>query len=356
MSAAITNRVTHLRLNSVVATRQESEPAKEHGLSEHPFVAASVGNTLRPSEFDDFVGQENLKHRLSIIALAARSRKEILPHILLGGPPGLGKTTMANILATMMGVRFTQSAGMALTKVDDLSRVVTDIKGGVFFVDEIHAIPKRVSEVLYTAMEDFAIDTLLDFEDGPELRRVTIPPFTFVGATTHMGLLTAPLRDRFGFLGHLQYYTVEDLALIIKKSAHVLRLHVSDEAALIIGGRSRGTPRVANKLLLRARDFATVYGDGRVDERAAKEALEIFGVDEIGLNEMGRSILRTIIDRFQGGPVGLTTLAAALGIAEETLEDAFEPYLLQRRLIDRTPRGRIATPLAYSHIERHSDF
>ena len=313
---------------------------------------------LRPRFMADFVGQDELKERLSILIEAARSRGESVDHVLFSGPPGLGKTSLAGILAAEMGVAFRATSGPALDRPGDLAAVLTNLDvGDLLFIDEIHRLPRQVEEVLYPAMEDFELDIVVG--KGPAARsiRLELPHFTLVGATTRVGRVAAPLRDRFGYVARLDYYAAADLARIIDRSAGILAVPVSTEGAALIAGRSRGTPRIANRLLRRVRDFAAVRSDGAIDEPTADEALELWEVDERGLDKVDRFILEAVIDKFGGGPVGLTTLAIAVGEDPETVEDAYEPYLLQEGFLKRTPRGRVATERAYAHmgLERPTD-
>ena len=306
---------------------------------------------LRPRFMADFVGQDDLKERLSILIEAARSRGESVDHVLFSGPPGLGKTSLAGILAAEMGVAFRATSGPALDRPGDLAAVLTNLDvGDLLFIDEIHRLPRQVEEVLYPAMEDFELDIVVG--KGPAARsiRLELPHFTLVGATTRVGRVAAPLRDRFGYVARLDYYAAADLARIIDRSAGILSVPVSTEGAALIAGRSRGTPRIANRLLRRVRDFAAVRSDGSIDEPTADEALELWEVDERGLDKVDRFILEAVIDKFGGGPVGLTTLAIAVGEDPETVEDAYEPYLLQEGFLKRTPRGRVATERAYAHM------
>jgi Holliday junction DNA helicase RuvB len=306
---------------------------------------------LRPRFMADFVGQDDLKERLSILIEAARSRGESVDHVLFSGPPGLGKTSLAGILATEMGVAFRATSGPALERPGDLAAVLTNLDGGdLLFIDEIHRLPRQVEEVLYPAMEDFELDIVVG--KGPAARsiRLELPHFTLVGATTRVGRVAAPLRDRFGYVARLDYYAAADLARIIDRSAGILSVPVSTDGAALIAGRSRGTPRIANRLLRRVRDFAAVRSDGAIDGATADEALELWEVDERGLDKVDRFILEAVIDKFGGGPVGLTTLAIAVGEDPETVEDAYEPYLLQEGFLKRTPRGRVATERAYAHM------
>jgi len=306
---------------------------------------------LRPKVLDDFVGQVDLKERLLILIEAARSRHEPLDHTLFSGPPGLGKTTLAGILAAEMGAEFRATSGPALERAGDLAAVITNLDAGdVLFVDEIHRLPRAVEEVLYPAMEDFQLDLVVG--KGPAARsiRLELPPFTLVGATTRVGRVSAPLRDRFGYVARLDYYEHADIGAIVGRSAGILDVTVDAAGAEVIATRSRGTPRIANRLLRRVRDFAVVRADGEIDTAVASDALATFEVDELGLDRVDRAILRAICEKFGGGPVGLSTLAIAVGEEPETVEDAYEPFLLQMGFIQRTPRGRAATPRAYEHI------
>jgi Holliday junction DNA helicase RuvB len=306
---------------------------------------------LRPRQLDDFVGQLELKERLSILIEAARLRREPLDHTLFSGPPGLGKTTLAAILANEMGAEFRATSGPALERAGDLAAVITNLDAGdVLFVDEIHRLPRAVEEVLYPAMEDFQLDIVVG--KGPAARsiRLELPPFTLVGATTRVGRVSAPLRDRFGYVARLDYYEAADIRDIVARSAQILDVAVDDPGADVISHRSRGTPRIANRLLRRVRDFAAVRANGSVDAEVAAAALTTFEVDDLGLDRVDRSILRAVAEKFGGGPVGLSTLAIAVGEEPETVEDAYEPFLLQMGLLQRTPRGRAATPRAYAHL------
>ena len=311
-------------------------------------------NALRPLRFDDFSGQKKVVENLEVFVEAAKYRGEPLDHTLLHGPPGLGKTTLSNIIANELGVGFKITSGPVLDKPGDLAGILTSLESNdVLFIDEIHRLSPVVEEYLYSAMEDYRIDIMID--KGPSARSIQIDlnPFTLVGATTRSGLLTAPLRARFGINLHLEYYEPETLTRIIKRSASILAVPISDEAATEIARRSRGTPRIANALLRRVRDFAQVKGSGRIDHDIAKYALRSLNIDQYGLDEIDNKILTTIIDKFRGGPVGLSTIATAIGEDTGTVEEVYEPFLIMEGFIKRTPRGRMATRLAYDHLGRN---
>jgi Holliday junction DNA helicase RuvB len=307
--------------------------------------------TLRPQTLDEFVGQEQLKKQLRIFVEAARRRQEALDHVLLAGPPGLGKTSLCRILAGEMGVDIKITSGPTLERAGDMAAILTSLEEGDFlFIDEIHRLNRAIEEVLYPAMEDFAMDIVLG--QGPSARtiRMDVPRFTLVGATTRTGLITSPLRDRFGFTSRLDYYAPEDLKQLIERNAKILGIQTDEAGARQLAERSRGTPRIANRLLRRVRDYAEVVADGVIDEETANAALEMQGVDTLGLDRVDREYLWLVIDKFDGGPVGLGTISVALGEARDTVEDVYEPYLLQSGLIQRTSRGRIATRRAYTHL------
>jgi Holliday junction DNA helicase RuvB len=308
-------------------------------------------SALRPRTLDEFVGQERVKEQLSLLIDGARSRDEQVDHLLFSGPPGLGKTTLAGIVAEAMHVGFRPTSGPALERPGDLAAILTNLEeGDVLFVDEVHRMPKTVEEVLYPALEDYKLDVVIG--KGPSARsiRLDLPRFTMVAATTRPGLIALPLRDRFGFSPRLDYYSAEDLAMIVRRSAGILDVRIDDQGADEIARRSRGTPRIANRLLRRVRDFAQVRGDGTIGGDVARGGLELFEVDEQGLDKLDVAILRAVVERFSGGPVGLSTLAAAVGEETDTVEDVYEPYLLQLGFLKRTPRGRVATDRAYAHL------
>ena len=306
---------------------------------------------LRPQMLHEYIGQEKIKANLKIYIDAAKGRGEALDHVLFYGPPGLGKTTLSGIIANEMGVHMKVTSGPAIEKPGEMAAILNNLQeGDVLFVDEIHRLNRQVEEVLYPAMEDFAIDIMLGKESSARSIRLDLPPFTLVGATTRAGLLTAPLRDRFGVVQKLEFYTPGELKEIVRHSAQVLGVEIAAEGAGEIARRSRGTPRLANRLLKRVRDFAQVKYDGRITKEVADFALDILDVDKLGLDNNDRNILSTIIEKFGGGPVGLDTLAAALGEDAGTLEDVYEPYLLMNGFLNRTPRGRVATEHAYHHL------
>ena len=308
-------------------------------------------NKLRPSRLSEYIGQDKVKNNLKVYIEAAKSRKESLDHVLFYGPPGLGKTTLACIIAEEMGVNIKITSGPAIEKPGEMAAILNNLReGDVLFIDEIHRLNRQVEEVLYPAMEDFAIDIMLGKDSSARSIRLDLPKFTLVGATTRVGLLTAPLRDRFGVIQRLEFYTPEELCVIVKRSAKVLGVEIDEEGAFEIARRSRGTPRLANRLLKRVRDFAQVKYDGVITRHVADFALDILDVDKLGLDNNDRTLLLTLIQKFSGGPVGLETLAASIGEDSGTLEDVYEPYLLMNGLIMRTPRGRMATDLAYKHL------
>ena len=311
-----------------------------------------VENSLRPKSLDDYLGQEKAKEQLKIFIEAAKSRNEQLDHVLLYGPPGLGKTTLASIIANEMGVNLRITSGPAIERAGDLAAILTNLnENDVLFIDEIHRINRSVEEVLYSAMEDFCLDIIIG--KGPSARsiRLDLPKFTLIGATTRAGMLTNPLRDRFGVICKLDYYTVDELAKIVARSSEILGASIQAGGAIEIARRSRGTPRLANRLLKRVRDYAQVRADGNISDDVANSALELLGVDSLGLDYVDEKLLMTIIEKFRGGPVGLDTLAASIGEDRNTIEDVYEPYLLQLGFINRGPRGRIAMPLAYEHLK-----
>lgn len=309
-------------------------------------------NSIRPISISDYIGQNEVKENLNVFIKAAKMRNESLDHVLLYGPPGLGKTTLANIIANELGVNIKTASGPAIEKTGDLAAVLSSLEpGDVLFIDEIHRIPRFVEEILYSAMEDYVLDIVVGNDSSSRSIRIELPPFTLVGATTRAGDLSSPLRDRFGIVSKLNYYSVEDLTKIIKRTSKVLEVPIEDDAAVSLAKRSRGTPRIANRLFKRVRDYALVMGDGIINKKIVSLALDKLKVDELGLDETDYNLLKSIIEKFNGGPVGIEAIASSIGEEQTTIEDVYEPYLLQLGLLKRTSRGRVVTEKAYEHLK-----
>jgi holliday junction DNA helicase RuvB len=312
-----------------------------------------VEASLRPTRLTEFVGQDRVRRQLELVLTGARKRGQAADHVLLSGAPGLGKTTLAAIVAAEVGAAFRATSGPAIERPGDLAAILTGLEpGDVLFVDEVHRLPRTVEEVLYPAMEDFQLDIVVGKGPGARSIRLDLPRFTMVGATTRTGLISSPLRDRFGFAAQLEHYDVPELLAIVHRSARLLDVDIDEEGSAEIASRSRGTPRIANRLLRRVRDYAEVEADGHIDLAVARAALEVFDVDELGLDRLDRRVLEALVDSFGGGPVGLSTLATAVAEEPDTVEDAVEPFLLRCGLLQRTPRGRVATTGAYAHLDR----
>jgi len=309
-------------------------------------------NSIRPEYIDDYIGQEEVKQNIKVYIEAAKMREESLDHVLLYGPPGLGKTTLANIIANELDVNIKTASGPSIEKTGDLAAILSSLEpGDVLFIDEIHRMPSYIEEILYPAMEDFVLDIIIGGEGNTRNIRINLPPFTLVGATTRAGDLTSPLRDRFGIIAKLQYYTDDELVKIVKRTSRVLNVPIDDDASLELARRSRGTPRIANRLFKRVRDFALVEGNGIIDIGITKKALNRLKIDDKGLDDTDHQLLLAIIEKFNGGPVGIESVASSIGEEVTTIEDVYEPYLLQQGFIKRTPRGRVVTSLAYEHLK-----
>ena len=323
----------------------------ERLIDANPTYEDIFDKNIRPEYLDEYVGQDKIKSNLKVFIEAAKMRDEPLDHVLLYGPPGLGKTTLANIIAAEMGTNIKTASGPSIEKSGDLAAILTTLEpGDVLFIDEIHRLPKQVEEVLYPAMEDFKLDIIVGSDSSSRNIRIDLPPFTLVGATTRAGDLSSPLRDRFGIVARLEYYTEDELTEIVKRTGRVLNTTIDDDAAHELAKRSRGTPRIANRLFKRVRDFAQVLGDGNINLKIAKIALDKLKVDKLGLDSTDYNLLKSIIEKFNGGPVGIEAIASSIGEEQSTIEDVYEPYLLQTGLLKRTSRGRIVTEKAYEHL------
>lgn len=325
----------------------EERIVTNHEISEDTFEA-----TIRPDSLDEYIGQSEVKENLNIFIKAAKMREETLDHVLLYGPPGLGKTTLAYIVANEMGSNIKTASGPSIEKSGDLAAVLSILEpGDVLFIDEIHRMPRHIEEILYPAMEDFTLDIILGSDSSTRNIKIDLPPFTLIGSTTRAGDLSSPLRDRFGIVSRLNYYTIDELVAIVKRTSRVLACPITDEAALELATRSRATPRIANRLFKRVRDFALVLGDGEINLEVAKHALDKLKVDHLGLDSTDYNLLKAIVEKFNGGPVGIEAVASSIGEESTTIEDVYEPYLLQIGLLKRTPRGRMVTEKGYQHLQ-----